>query len=346
MKEINVYKSKDSTSNIRLDSNESFMNLSEEKQKDIKELISKIEFNRYPDDIYLNVRKLYAKYAGDNLSEENVIVGHGSDEMLNLIISSVISAGKKFYTLSPDFSMYDYYVSLYGGEVVKYIAEEDGSIDIDKFIEKGQKENVDLIIFSNPNNPTGHVLSTENIIKILESFKDIKVVVDEAYYEFYGETMVNLIDQYNNLIVTRTLSKAWGLAALRVGFLLSNKECVKELLSYKVPFNVNTLSQLIAEKVLEDKNSINEQIELIKIKREVLYRNLKDLEKAAQGKVKFYDSKANFIFGRTEEKEKLFDELNQNNISIRNFNDNSFRISVGNDDENKKILQVLKKVFL
>lgn len=346
MKKINTYENKENTSQIRLDSNESFMNISIDKQEAIKKAIVNMDFNRYPDNNYTNLRKLYANYLDENLDEDNIIAGNGSDEMLNLIIGVAIENGKKLYTLSPDFSMYDFYTSLYGGEVIKYETEEDGKIDVDGFIKKGKEEKVDLIIFSNPNNPTGHVLSKVDIVKILESFKDIKVVVDEAYCDFYGKSMISYINKYSNLIVTRTLSKAFGLAALRVGFLISNKENIKSLLKYKVPYNLNSLSQVISEIVLKDKDSIKKSIELIKMKREDLYVRLKKIEKSSKGKIKFYKSKANFIFGRSSEKEKMLKELNLNNISIRNYKDNSFRITVGNDIENEKVVQIIAKVFL
>ena len=175
---------------------------------DIKTDICNLDLNRYPEDSSEVLKELYGVYAG--VDKENIVVGNGSDEMIGLLIGLNIFEGKKLLTLNPDFSMYDYYASMHSGEMVKYNTKEDGSFDIYKFIELGKKENVDMIIFSNPNNPTGHAIEPFKITKILEAFKDKVVLVDEAYYEFFGESMVPYINRYKNLLITRTLSEGLG----------------------------------------------------------------------------------------------------------------------------------------
>ena len=204
---------------------------------------------------------------------------------------------------------------------------------------------MELIIFSNPNNPTGYGFEIKDIKRVLEAFKDKIVLVDEAYSEFYGETMLPFIDEYKNLIITKTLSKAFGLAALRVGFLISNKENVKELEKYKTPYNVNTISQEIAIKVLEDKDRFKRNLNLIIKEREILFEKLSNIQEKANEygiNIKFYKSKANFIYGESDYKENLIEALSNNDILIRNFNDNSFRITVGTESENKKVIEALE----
>ena len=228
MKKIKEYKSvMNDKVGIRINGNESCKNIEKNELDEIIKEIKKINFNRYPDDESLNLRKAYAEVVG--IGEENVIAGNGSDEMISLIINYQITKKKVVLTINPDFSMYDFYTSLNEGVVKKYNTENDGSFSVDRFIEYGRRVNPNLIIFSNPNNPTGHVISNDEIIFILEAFKDILIVVDEAYYEFYGQGMIGYIEKYKNLIVTRTLSKAWGLAALRIGFLIANKHLINKL---------------------------------------------------------------------------------------------------------------------
>ncbi|WP_349821619.1 pyridoxal phosphate-dependent aminotransferase, partial [Clostridium saudiense] len=205
----------------------------------------------------------------------------------------------------------------------------------------GKKVEPKVIIFSNPNNPTGHVISSEDIIFILESFKDTLVVVDEAYYEFYGQSMIGYIEIYKNLVVTRTLSKAWGLAALRIGFLIANKELIKSLNLSKVPYNLNTFSQLVGCIVLRHPERILKNVEEIVHERERLYKRLNEIQKNSNDEIKFYKSKSNFISGRTKNKEKLKKALEDKGILIRYFEDDSFRISVGSPLENDFIVNII-----
>lgn len=344
MKEVNVYGSCVDSKGIRLNGNESYIAQDEKNLFKVITAMKNVELNRYPDTEGLKVREVYAKYA--NVKAENIIMGNGSDEMLGLVIGSTISKGKKLLTLDPDFSMYDFYVTLNDGELIKYKVSDDGSFDVKDFIECGIKNEVDLIMLSNPNNPTGFALNNKEIIEMLKAFPNIKVVVDEAYYEFNKESIVEYINEYNNLLVTRTLSKAWGLAAIRVGFLIGNEEIIKVLNNYKVPYNVNSLSQIVAENMIENVERVKINSNLIIKEREKLFESLKILEKESSLEIKFYKSCANYIFGRTDYKEALIKALNNKGIVIRSFKDNSFRITVGSSFENNKVIETIRKAFV
>lgn len=344
MKVSNIYKGIESNSiGIRVNANESYENISKDDLKDILNELKNFKFNRYPDSESCELRKAYANVIG--LEKGNIIAGNGSDEMISLIIASKISRQKTVLTISPDFSMYDFYTSLHDGIIKKYNTEEDGRFSINKFIAFGKKVSPKVIIFSNPNNPTGHVINATDIEYVLESFKESIVVVDEAYYEFYGQSMIPYIEKYKNLIVTRTLSKAWGLASLRIGFLISNKALIKELNKNKVPYNLNSFSQLIGCSILSHPEKILKNVEEIVYERERLYKNLKQIENECEDKIKFYESKANFIFGRCYLKDKLKMFLYKKGISIRYFDDDSFRITVGSPLENDLIVNTIKKAI-
>ena len=341
--DIGVY-SINTEEKIRLNSNENPIGYTADEMKNILNSLDYIELNRYPNSDGDRLREAYGKVI--NIDKDNLIIGNGSDEMINLVISKYISKGEKVLTFTKDFVMYDFYTDLNEGNVVKYKIDLDKGIDIEDFIDFGKKENVKLLIFSNPNNPTGYGFEINDIKRVLEAFKDNIVLVDEAYCEFYGETMLPFIDEYKNLIITKTLSKAFGLAALRVGFLISNKENVKELEKYKTPYNVNTISQEVAIKILEDVERFKRNLSLIVKEREILFKKLLNIQEKANSygiDIKFYKSKANFIYGESNYKEKLVNELNDSGILIRSFNDNSFRITVGTESDNKKVLEVLEK---
>lgn len=329
---------------IKLDTNEIFMNIDDNVIMKMKSSLSGIELYRYPENEMKAIRELYGKYA--EVDPENVIVGNGSDEVLELIIGKVVKPESKILTLGPDFVMYDFFGKRFRGELIKYNIGSSMSFNVDEFIKLGKENDVEIIIFSNPNNPTGINITAEDIIKILKSFENTTVVVDEAYYEFNGESMIPYINDYSNLFVTRTLSKAWGLAALRVGFIISSKENISDLLNYKVPYTISSYSQKVAEIALKYPKIIKENTEIIIKEREALYEKLKEIEKNAAMKIEFFKSKGNFIFGKTYHKDALIKGLESHNIYIRNFNDDSFRITVGSPRENRKVIEAIKEIFV
>lgn len=344
MKKIKSYKGiMNDEFGIRVNGNESYKNITKDELNEIIEEVKKINFNRYPDNDSIDIRKAYANVIG--VSEENIIAGNGSDEMISLIIDTQITKRKTVLTINPDFSMYDFYTSLNDGIIKKYNTEKDGEFSVSKFITYGKKVEPKVIIFSNPNNPTGHVISSEDIIFILESFKDTLVVVDEAYYEFYGQSMIGYIEMYKNLVVTRTLSKAWGLAALRIGFLIANKHLINKLRINKTPYNLNTFSQMVGCVVLKHPERILKNVEEIVYERERLYKNLKEIEIKSNKKIEFYKSKANFIFGRSRIKDILKEVFEQNGVLARYFNDDSFRLTVGSPMENDLIVNIIENII-
>lgn len=322
---------------IYLNGNENSFNPFKEKVNGLQ--IKGEKINRYPDDNYYDLKTAYSKYI--NLKTSNLIVGNGSDEVINLVISYFINKGEKLVTLEPDFSMYDFYTTLNEGEMRKFKLETSEKIDIEKFITLINEENPKIIIFSNPNNPTGLVLKKEEIIKILEETKNI-VIVDEAYYEFYGDTVVELVEDYENLLVTRTLSKAWGMASLRVGFLIGNEKLIKTLGNYKVPYNVNRISEKIAIEILEDIETMKSSVKEIIKEREFLYKELCELK---TNNFIPLESKGNYIYIETEKNDFIYEKLKEKGILIRNFKNNSLRITIGERIENLEVIKILKEIL-
>lgn len=322
-------------SGILLNANEGSNNLDTKIIEEIKEAMNDIAFNRYPDNDQTELLEAYGKVIG--VKKENLLAGNGSDQMLGLLIGTFLSKGKKLYTFDPDFSMYDYYASCYEADVKKYPLNDDGTLDVDGFIENGK--DVSLVMFSRPNNPSGYCLSQEEIKKVLNGFQDIPVVVDEAYIEFAKEdSAIQLLNEYNNLYVTRTLSKAYGVAGIRVGFLISNEENMKVMKSGSVAYALNSVTMKIGTIILKYADTFQKQAKIISQKRDAMYEQVKNLNK-----ITFYPSQGNFLHGKTENKEKLLRMFEEKNIVIRNYKDDTFRITIGNDKENQEVLEVLKK---
>ncbi len=322
-------------SGILLNANEGSNNLDTKIIEEIKEAMNDIAFNRYPDNDQTELLEAYGKVIG--VKKVNLLAGNGSDQMLGLLIGTFLSKGKKLYTFDPDFSMYDYYASCYEADVKKYPLNDDGTLDVDGFIENGK--DASLVMFSRPNNPSGYCLSQEEIKKVLNGFQDIPVVVDEAYIEFAKEdSAIQLLNEYNNLYVTRTLSKAYGVAGIRVGFLISNEENMKVMKSGSVAYALNSVTMKIGTIILKYADTFQKQAKIISQKRDAMYEQVKNLNK-----ITFYPSQGNFLHGKTDNKEKLLKMFEEKNIVIRNYKDDTFRVTIGNDNENQAVLKVLKK---
>ena len=199
---------------VRLDANESYFDLPQLLKSKIADQIEQISFNRYPDPIATEVVEAFAAYY--NISPDCVTAGNGSDEIITLLLGTFMEKGQKLVTVSPDFSMYGVYASLAEIKVVTVQKEDNLQIDMDKLIAACQQANA--VVFSNPCNPTSLGIPRSEIIRLIESAPDCLIIVDEAYMDFWDETVLDLVCKYENLIVLRTCSKAIGLAAARMGF--------------------------------------------------------------------------------------------------------------------------------
>lgn len=284
---------------IMLNANELPCNLSEKILQEVMESLRDVKFNRYPDENETELLEAYGKHIG--LDASHLLAGNGSDQMLGYLIGSFLGYGKILYTNDPDFSMYDYYAACYETTVKKYSMN---TYDVDEFISRAKQENADMILFSNPHNPSGRCLSLKQIEKIVRSFA-IPVVVDEAYIEFADEqSAIHLLDQYENLFVTRTLSKAYGLAGLRVGFLIGNCTSMKKLKENFVPYALSSMSMRAACVVLRHAKEYTEIIERIKSERGRVYKALKKVEDLI-----VLPSQANFLYCQFYDKDRLLELL-------------------------------------
>ena len=200
---------------ILLNANEASQNVDDNVKQEILDAISNLALNRYPDTTCHELHDLYANIM--NVPSSWILSGNGSDQMLGFLIQYYVQGNKTLYTLAPDFSMYDYYVELNHAKIEKFETALDGSFDVDAFISNGKDKKVDIILFSNPNNPTGHVISKLEMIQICEAFSNIPVIFDEAYMEFGNESAIDLLKTYPMVFVCRTLSRRMDLQEFVVG---------------------------------------------------------------------------------------------------------------------------------
>lgn len=321
---------------IRLDANESFIKADYDS---IIQGLKDIDLNRYPDPYAKRLINTYCDFYGVN--PDLVTAGNGSDELISIISACFLQKNDKVLCFSPDFSMYAFYSALYELEVVTAPKKNDLTINVDEAIQKINSENIKAVFFSNPCNPTSLGLEKGDVIRLILSVNAL-VVLDEAYMDFWDkkESLLKETEQYDNLIVLRTCSKALGMAALRLGFAISNRKITEKLRTAKSPYNVNTLTQSVAEYLLRDKQKILECIELCKAEKTELFNGLNDLNAPYFDKI--YPSVTNFVFIKTSHGREIFDFLLSKSIAVR-YMGSYLRITVGSHEENMAVLNALKE---
>lgn len=342
LKNLTPYQPVSAHTSIRLDANESFLSLPDYIRKDIGEQIAKIDFNRYPDPYAVELCKKFADFF--QLPSELIVAGNGSDELLFLLMNCFSNAGDKLMTISPDFSMYKVYAELTGMQVEEFKKNENFLINIDELIATVKKNDIRILIFSNPCNPVSLAFSKEDVLRIVQNLEDVLIVVDEAYMEFAEESVLHEIENYSNMIVLKTLSKAFGLAAARLGFAVSNKTIIKVLKAAKSPYNVNTLSQTVGCILFNYPDYLKDCINEIKKSRNNLFNKLCNIAQK-QPKIKsVQNTHSNFVFIEVEDAFEIYKALQQHGIAIRLI-DNYLRISTGSEKENNILVRILSNIL-
>lgn len=323
---------------VRLDANESFLLPTEEDREKLGRAAAEVALNRYPDPLASDLCAAFAKrYAID---PGLVTAGNGSDELISIILSTFLQKGEKVLTLSPDFSMYRFYTAITETPCVVLEKGEGFRIDVDAVLETIRNENIRLLIFSNPCNPTSVGLEAAEVRRLLRG-TDALVVLDEAYMDFWDQSLLPEVAEYENLIILRTCSKAVGLAALRLGFAVANPRLTAVIRAAKSPYNVNAVSQEMARILLQNEQYARVYPELLLASRDMLITGLKALEREGALQ-KVYDSCTNFAYVRLEGARWIFDRLADNGIIVRCFGDNFLRITAGTQAENSELLASLR----
>lgn len=326
---------------IKIDAMEMPYLLSESLRGKVTDALNKAEINRYPDPDIRKVKEGLSALTG--ITTDRMIVGNGSDELIQLIFTACGGGGGKVLFPAPTFGMYKIIAVPLKMSAIAVPLKDDWSLDEDAFIEAIKKERPAIIILANPNNPTGNYFGEETIRRILDTAEGV-VVVDEAYYNFSKKTSLNLIDEYPNLIVLRTLSKI-GMAGLRVGFMLGSKELMAEIGKIRLPYNINLLSQIAAEVILDNMAEVDRNVDKVIESRERLFKSMQSIPNITP-----YPSETNFILFRTEkEAGAIHRGLIEKGILIRNLSDNNrlkncLRVTIGTEEENDAFLDLLTEL--
>lgn len=326
---------------IRLDANESFFNLNQVFSEKISREISKIDLNRYPDPYATDAVKAFADFYG--IDSKYVTAGNGSDELISIITSCFLETGDKILTLSPDFSMYAFYGALYELQVETMQKEDDLSINVDKVIDFCKENKIKALIFSNPCNPTSLGIKREEVLRLVSNVSAL-VILDEAYMDFWTESILDKAGEFDNLIILKTCSKAIGLASIRMGFAVAGETISKALKAAKSPYNTDSVSQAICKCVLDEKDFLKNQFSEIIKNRDELYLSILNLSSKYQIIEKVYETKTNFVFLKTSKSAEIFSQLLENSISIRKIGEH-LRITAGSKEENAEFLKVFEQIL-
>lgn len=300
--------------------------------------------NRYPDPFQRNVKNELSTIK--NYPANQILLGNGSDEVLDLIFRAFCEPNQdNVIAISPSYGMYSVLANLNAIEYRKSLLNEnDFQPNIEDIFSKVDA-NTKMIFLCSPNNPTGEIIKKEYILEIVKRFNGL-VIIDEAYIDFSTEpSWINEIKNYPNIIVIQTLSKAFGLAGIRLGILYASQEIIAVLNKIKPPYNINQLTQQKALEILKDYDKIKLITQTIIEQKQLLETALKEITFIE----KIYPSDANFILIKVDDATKRYNELIEKGIVIRNrTNDdlckNCLRITVGTEEENEKILENLKSL--
>lgn len=326
---------------IRLDANESYRNLQPEQLKLLQEKLSEVNFNRYPDPYARKLCRAFGEYYG--VDENLVTVFDGSDEALALMSATLYEKGQKLGVFTHDFSMYRQYAETYKTECVMIPKEEDLTIDVDKTLRFIAENGISALLFSNPCNPTSLGLERAEVIRLIEG-TDALIILDEAYMDFWSESLLDRVEEYDNLIILKTCSKAVGLAAIRLGFVVANPKFTRVLRAVKSPYNVNTVSQLFGEVILSQKDYLTAVCDEIVENRKSLEREIRALANTCPVLEEPYPSCTNFVYFKTAQTEEIFRRLLAASIAVRKMGD-YLRISTGSEEENKVLLRELAGIL-
>ncbi|MGH2665592.1 histidinol-phosphate transaminase [Flavobacterium sp.] len=299
--------------------------------------------NRYPDTEQRQLKEALSVIKKVPVSQ--ILLGNGSDEVLDLLFRAFCEPNKdNIITLPPTYGMYDVLANLNAIENKEILLTKEFDPNIPEIIENIDT-NTKIIFLCSPNNPTGNSFSNETIIALLESFKGL-VVLDEAYIDFSdSESWLRKLDKYANLVIIQTLSKAYGMAGIRLGILYASTSIISVLTKIKPPYNLNILTQSKALERLSQKKSFSTEVSTIKRSKDKLSKQLLEVNFV----LKIYPSDANFLLIKVDNADFRYRQLTEKGIVIRNRSKNQLchnclRITIGTDDENSQLINTLKSL--
>ncbi|MFC1730514.1 histidinol-phosphate transaminase [candidate division KSB1 bacterium] len=326
---------------LRLDFNENTVGCSPKVIEAIKN-VSAEDISIYPE--YSYFRNKLADYL--KLKSDEVILTNGADEAINVVMNTYLNKGDEIILPSPTFAMFEVIASVIGAEVKELLYKTDLSFPVDDVL-KSISRKTRMVILVNPNNPTGSSINGTDIIRIAEKAKKAGAVllIDEAYYQFYGKSAKKLIRKYSNIVVMQTFSKAFGLAGMRLGYIISRKENIAEIGKVLSPYSVNTLAVIAGNAALDDQDFVEGYVNEVKEAKKYLEKQLKKMG------IKIFPSDTNFLIAKFGDRCNLVcNALKDKGILVRNRSkyprlEGCVRIGVGTKEQCKILVNEIKSII-
>lgn len=339
-----AYDAKDVRAEVDLSANENPRNLPGEMLEKLADRVRfDIPFNRYPDPMATRVRELIAQANG--LDAANVLVGNGGDEIILDIILAWGGPGRKLVDMPPTFAMYEIDARVTGTRVVEVPRTTEFEVDGESLMAAVADQNPDIVVISNPNNPTGTMTPETLLIELLNA-TDALVLVDEAYFEFSRQTMRPHMERHPNLAILRTFSKAFSLAGLRAGYLLADAHVVHELTKVRQPYSVNRFTQVAASLAFSERMVFEAGVRETMRNRDRLVHGLAEMSEVA-----VFPSEANFVLLRVDQAAAIWrDLLHEHSILVRDLSrtpglEDCLRVTVGTEEEVDRFLQAMDEIL-
>ncbi len=321
---------------VRMDTNTNVLGSNPAATRFMKEFEGSI--NNYPNTYSDRLRDTLAELYG--LDRENFVTGSGSDELLDVSFKTFTEWGDNAAVPVPSYTLYDYFVKMNGGSVSEIDLTEDFQLDVDSFVSSGSR----IMIAPSPNNPTGNCFRQKDLEDLLSRFDGV-VIVDEAYAEYSGEGMIRRVNEFDNLIVLRTFSKAYAMAGLRVGYAAACEDIADKMNRVKIPYSLNMVSEGAAIAALKDQDFLRRSVDLVRKERPVLAEGLRKLG------FEPFPSDSNFILARSPvDHTCLVDGMKERGVLIRDFGskrrtENCVRTTVGTKELNDLLLDTAEDVL-
>lgn len=340
---ITAYNLEPLEASVNINQNENPFGFPQALKDEVLRRAREVDWARYPDFVPSSLTNKIAKYTG--WMAEGIMVGNGSNEMIQSVVNSIIEKGCKAALPEPTFSVYRQVLTVAGGEIFSIPLSDDLTFNIPRLVSKTVTVKPDLTIICSPNNPTGCTISSRDLASLLRNSNGI-VVADQAYMEFGGDDFIELLPKYKNLVILRTFSKAMAMGGLRVGYCLASPELIREFTKAKMPYSLNFFSLLAAEVALDNIDILRSSHDAIKAEQQRLFKQLQNIKG-----LKPIPSAANFFLVKTVmPPSDLFKQLLQCGILVRDVSkapmlSDCIRVSVGTPKENDRLIDALKDIF-
>lgn len=338
---LKAYHVPDASGMVKLDAMENPYRLPDEVRAKIAELVARADINRYPDAGASRLKAALRQALGIPRGAD-LVLGNGSDEIIQMLMLAVARPGATVLGVEPSFVMFRLIAAFCGLRYVGVPLAAGFALDADRTVAAIEEHQPALVFIAYPNNPTGNLFDGAAIERVLDAAPGL-VVIDEAYHAFAGASWLPQLDTRPNLLVMRTLSKS-GLAGLRLGLIAGGPEWLSHVDKVRLPYNVNVLTQFVAEEVLRHRSLLDDQAAAIRTERRRLYDDLGRIEGASP-----FPSDANFILFRTTSAGTVFEGLKRRGVLVKNLHgahatlENCLRVTVGTRDENDRFLAALRE---